>query len=172
MRIWLFCFAAFSASLSFSASPAQYYAWLASQGVDPYAAISSRAVELVDVDGRAVPVTWNVPVARPDESELPSLPDALSILAKTDAARPAKRQAAKSARLKGAEKQLVKFLRDEKAIAADAVFATPEQIDAMYADWEATLNDTQLEKKSIKYTRLLERVERAGGTEADAFYHE
>jgi len=78
---------------------------------------------------------------------------------------------AKSPSLKQAERKLIQFLRDEKAIAADAVSATPEQIDAMYADWEATLNGTQLDKKSTKYTRLLERVERAGGTEADAFYH-
>ena len=81
-------------------------------------------------------------------------------------------QAAKPARLKAAEKNLIAFLRAEGAIAADAVSATPAQVDAMYDAWEATLNDTQLEKKSTKYTRLLEKVERAGGTEAGARWHD
>ena len=80
-------------------------------------------------------------------------------------------QESKPVRLKAAEKKLIQFLRDEGAVAADATSATAEQIDAMYANWEATLNDTQLEKKSTKYTRLIERVERAGGSELGSRFH-
>ena len=54
----------------------------------------------------------------------------------------------------------------------NATSATAEEIDAMYAYWEANLNDSQLEKKSTKYTRLLEQVERAGGTELDSRWRE
>lgn len=78
---------------------------------------------------------------------------------------------AKSPSLKQAENKLIKFLRDEGAIAAGAVEATADEIDAMFANWEATLNDAQLEKKSAKYDRLLRAVERRGGTELGARYH-
>lgn len=87
------------------------------------------------------------------------------------AAEDAAYQASKSPSLKQAENKLIKFLRDEGAIAADAVLATADEIDAMFANWEATLNDAQLEKKSTKYDRLLRAVERRGGTELDARYH-
>ena len=89
-----------------------------------------------------------------------------------EASAEAARQAAKPATLKAAETALVRFLRAERAVAADASGATADQIDAMVANWEATLNDIQLEKKSTKYDRLLRQVERRGGTELDSFYHE
>ncbi len=81
------------------------------------------------------------------------------------------RNESKSPSLKQAENKLIKFLRDEGAIAAGAVEATADQIDAMFANWEATLNDAQLDKKSAKYDRLLRAVERRGGTESGARYH-
>ena len=81
------------------------------------------------------------------------------------------KQTAKSPSLKAAERKLVKFWRDEGAVAADAVSATADQLDAMYANWEATLNDAQLERKSAKYDRLVRGVERRGGTELGSFYH-
>ena len=116
---------------------------------------------IVDLDGVRV-LHWSVPgIAFPES--LPEVAD--------DAALDAALQAAKSARLKAAENKLIQFLRDEGAIAADASSAAAGQIDAMYATWEAALNDTQLEKKSTKYTRLIERVERAGGTELGSRYH-
>ena len=80
-------------------------------------------------------------------------------------------QASKSPRLVQAENKLIKFLRDEGAIAAGAVLATADEIDAMFANLEATLNDAQLDKKSAKYDRLLRAVERRGGTESGARYH-
>lgn len=81
-------------------------------------------------------------------------------------------QLAKSPSLKAAENSAIKFLRSEGAIGPAATSVTADEIDAMYATWEATLNDTQLEKKSTKYTRLLDRVERRGGTELEMRYHE
>lgn len=113
----------------------------------------------------------DVPAPSPDElmsvtgAQIEAYSAAREVLA--DAAA----QAAKSPRLKAAERKLIDFLRAEGAIAADAVSATPEQVNAMYETWEATLNDAQIDKKSTKYTRLLERVERAGGTEAGAYRH-
>ena len=80
-------------------------------------------------------------------------------------------EALKSPSLKSAENKLIEFLRTEGAIAAGAVSATADQIDAMVANWEATLNDSQLDKKSTKYDRLLRAVERRGGTESGARYH-
>ena len=112
---------------------------------------------IVSADGWTV-LTWNVP-GYPPPADLQAVTDG-------------ELQASKSPRLKAAEKALISFLRSEGAVAADAVSATPVQIDAMYDRWEATLNDSQLEKKSTKYTRLLEKVERAGGTEAGARWHE
>lgn len=178
-RFIAFCFLALVLAVPASASP-RVDAWLARHGVDPDEARASGDVEGVaiytpGIGERVVYAVWPDSVPRPEEADLPTEEQAEVELSAFRSAKAAAkeiaRQAAKSARLKGAEKQLVKFLRDEGAIATDAVSATPEQIDAMYEAWEATLNDTQLEKKSIKYTRLLERVERAGGTEADAYYH-
>lgn len=116
---------------------------------------------------------WNeriLRLPRPAEADLPSDAKADAILAADAAAKEVSRQAAKSVRLKGHERKLIDFLRAEGAIAAGAVSATPEQIDAMYANWDATLNDNQLERKSTKYTRLLEQVERSGGSEMDAYW--
>lgn len=166
----------------------------ASPVVSPVDGASSAAIaaaaRAAGVNLSALPSTvrisrWDLPIPEPTSAELAAVEDA-SVVSEPDenmeyvgnkwrrksaAALEAIRQSKKPAGLKAAERKLVKFLRDEGAIAADAVSATPEQIDAMYETWEATLKDNQLEKKSSKYTRLLERVERAGGTEADAYYH-
>ena len=82
------------------------------------------------------------------------------------------KQTAKSPSLKAAERKLVEFWRAEGAVPAGAVSATADRLDAMVANWEATLNDTQLEKKSTKYERLLRAVERRGGSELDAHWQE
>lgn len=151
-------------------------AYMAQNGLDP-AGLNRRGgpAQVLIRDGEPE-LRWlrhklrNVPA--PSLDALPGPEEAQAILDAWAQESLAARQATKSPRLKGAEKQLIQFLRDEGVVAADAVTATPEQIDAMYEGWEAKLNDTQLEKKSIKYTRILEKVERAGGTEADAYYHE
>lgn len=126
------------------------------------------------VSGRVV--TWPAApeVPAPDFSVLAAISDVeiSDAYSQRDARRAAKRQGAKSPSLKAAEKKLIQFLRDEGAIAAGAKSATAGEIDAMIANWEATLNDQQLDKKSTKYDRLLKSVERRGGTELDSYYHE
>lgn len=150
--------------------------YMAANGIDPDLLASRSDIRLfVDSDGNVLSVDWDaasVGAPAPDVAALPDEATSAAAESAFRAAKEAKRQAAKSARLKGAEKKLIQFLRDEGAIAAGAKKVTVEQIDAMYANWEATLNDTQLEKKSTKYTRLLEQVERAGGVEADAYWQE
>ena len=173
-QIVMFLSLILSASACMSATPNQVEAFLASAGVQKPDQVFRAKVLISDVGDGLGPriVRWRVQgIPQPAEGELPSEAEAEVILVAAQEVNEQARQAAKSDRLKGFEKQLIQFLRNELAIPADAVSATPEQIDAMYANWEATLNDTQLEKKSTKYTRLLEKVERAGGTEADAHYH-
>lgn len=167
-------------SLSAAASPAasveQLKGWMAANGLDPDDFGKLRV--FANAKGELVSWSWDaeaVGIAPPDESELPaeatSSAAAASYRADKIASAEDARQDAKSKRLKDAEKKLIQFLRDEGAVKTNATSATSEQIDAMYAKWEEGLNDSQLEKKSTKYTRLLEQVERAGGTEADAAWH-
>lgn len=167
--------------LASAASPAasveQLKGWLAANGLDPDDFEKLRV--FANAKGELVSWSWDankVGIAPPAESELPaaaaSSKAASSYRADKIASAEDARQDAKSKRLKAAEKKLIEFLRGEGAVKTNAKSATAEEIDAMYASWEANLNDSQLEKKSTKYTRLLEQVERAGGTELDSRWRE
>ena len=166
-----------SAAASPAASVEQLKGWMAANGMDPDDFGKLRV--FVDSKGELKSWSWDedkLGVAVPAEDELPS-PSAASkarenFRAESGAKAEAARQLSKSVRLKSAENKLIQFLRDEGAVATNATSATSEQIDAMYAKWEEGLNDSQLEKKSTKYTRLLEQVERAGGTELDSRWRE
>ena len=167
--------------LASAASPAasveQLKGWLAANGLDPDDFGKLRV--FANAKGELVSWSWDedkLGVAVPAEDELPS-PSAASkarenFRAESGAKAEAARQLSKSKRLKVAEKKLIEFLRGKGAVNTNATSATAEEIDAMYAYWEANLNDSQLEKKSTKYTRLLEQVERAGGTELDSRWRE
>ena len=146
----------------------------------------SGDVAFIRVSGQKELISYNSGHSGPRVSMLPALrdpdtgrwtpafgglPQAYLDLAATEASQDAVSQASKSPSLKQAENRLIEFLRTEGAIAAGAVLASADEIDAMVANWEATLNDAQLEKKSAKYDRLLRAVERRGGTESGARYH-
>jgi len=175
-----FLFLALLAGACYGSDVSQYRAYYIEQaGGSPQSLhTANKMIFFVAGGGALLPdsVYWPsknpLGLPRPTEGELPSLVEATAIIEGAEAAKQSARNSAKSSRLKAAENRLIEFLRDEGAIDAGAVSATAEHIDAMYDDWEATLNDAQLEKKFTKYARILQRVERAGGTELDCTYHE
>lgn len=197
-RFVLSVFAALAcAAPSPAATPDQVWAYLYGGGAaDAERYVSSRYFHALSSGGPGGTIVWwsdAMPLPAPEESDL--LPDADCAAAREAARRgeaivvggvprpmtPAEisaaaaaadgaRQAAKPAKLKAAENAVVSFWRAEGAVAADAVSASADQLDAMFAAWDA-LPDAQSEKKLTKYDRLLKAVERRGGSEGDVRYH-
>ena len=176
-------------------TPDQVWCYLAASGSPSPDAMAKPPHVVLAANGAAEPLirSWRVPgIPEPSAAQLqdPAVASAAraawprtvvdgGLLRPMDAAEAAAakaseesaRQAAKSAKLKAAENAVVGFLRSEGAIAAGAVSVTPDQLDAMFASWDA-LPDAQSEKKSTKYDRLLKAVERRGGSEGDVRFHE
>lgn len=114
----------------------------------------TREVQPIRVSGGFSLYSWRVP----------GVPQPASLAPATPAQLEAKQQAAKSAALKAADRRMIKFLRDEGAIAPTDTRVTAAQLNAMFEAWDL-LADAQAEKKTTKYFRLLHTVERNGGTE-------
>ena len=161
-----------------------YVSGPADAGLLPADFLATTGIRAVDL---SVPETAEWALANGQPAEAPSYPSLYSpefddfqtnFLAGRSAALTeqkkrghAKRNAAKSPRLKGVEKRMAAFLASEGAVPDEPGFpVSAAAIAAMMGSWES-LPAAQVDAKHAKYARFLQALQAQGGDPLDVFDH-